>query len=112
MLTTTRSRTAAAKHAKAGGHVRERINVPIGNGQLGTTYDLLPPAAAPVRYRIISPDGLPCTLRPVRSLHQAEVALTAWCARYVMQGYYSAVDGRIDLADLPSRCRIEPVEAV
>lgn len=62
------------------------------------------------RYQVFSPDGLPIAPRSFPTLGAATRARDAWCQRFVAQGYYAAVSGRIPLADLPERCAIGPVQ--
>jgi hypothetical protein len=63
-----------------------------------------------VRWTVLSPDGVPIAPETYPSEEAARKALAAWCKRFEAQGYYAAVDGRIALADLPGRCRIESDE--
>jgi len=63
-----------------------------------------------VCWSVVSPDGIPITPETHPTEEAAREALAAWCRRYEAQGYYAAVDGRITLADLPGRCRIESDE--
>jgi hypothetical protein len=63
-----------------------------------------------VRWTVLSPDGVPIAPETYPSEEAARKALAAWCRRFEGQGYYAAVDGRIALADLPGRCRIESDE--
>jgi hypothetical protein len=62
-----------------------------------------------MKWRVISPDGIPITPETFPSEEAARQALTVWCKRFEGQGYYSAVDGRIPLALLPEACEIEMV---
>jgi len=57
-------------------------------------------------FTVLSPDGVP--ISPVRYLsrERALLALAVWCQRFVPQGYYAGVEGRIALRDLPRRCTI------
>ena len=54
-----------------------------------------------MRYQVISPDGLPIAHEPFASVAEAHEFVARWCKRFEQQGYYSAVDRRIPLADLP-----------
>jgi hypothetical protein len=63
-----------------------------------------------VRWTVVSPDGVPIAPETYPSEEAARKALAAWCGRYEAQGYYASVSGRIALADLPGRCRIESDE--
>ena len=63
-----------------------------------------------IRWTVVSPDGIPITPETHATEEAAREALAAWCRRYEAQGHYAAVDGRITLADLPGRCRIESDE--
>ena len=59
-------------------------------------------------WRVLSPDGVPIEPDPFPTLAAADAALTRWCQRFAVQGYYAAATGeRIALADLPSRCAVE-----
>jgi hypothetical protein len=63
-----------------------------------------------IRWTVVSPDGVPIAPETYPSEDAARKALSAWCGRYEAQGYYASVSGRIALADLPGRCRIESDE--
>jgi hypothetical protein len=63
-----------------------------------------------VRWTVASPDGVPIAPETYPSEDAAQKALAAWCGRYEAQGYYASVSGRIALADLPGRCRVESDE--
>jgi hypothetical protein len=63
-----------------------------------------------VRWTVVSPDGVPIAPETYPSEAAARKALAAWCGRYEAQGYYASVSGRIALADLPGRCRVESDE--
>lgn len=58
------------------------------------------------RYLVLSPDDVPSRTRPFGSREAAERAVLEFAARYVVQGYYAAVDGVVALEDIPARCRI------
>ena len=53
-------------------------------------------------FSVISPDGVPIAPEPFASREEAEQFVSRWCERYVRQGYYAAVDGRIPLEELPN----------
>ena len=61
-------------------------------------------------WTVVSPDGVPIAPETYSSEDAARKALAAWCGRYEAQGYYASVSGRIALADLPDRCRLESDE--
>jgi hypothetical protein len=63
-----------------------------------------------VRWTVVSPDGVPIAPETYPSEDAAREALAAWCGRYEAQGYYASVSGRIALADLTRRCRVESDE--
>jgi len=64
--------------------------------------------AARLRFRVLSPDGVPIEPRTYPTEGRALLALAAWCLRFEAQGFYSAADGqRIALSDLPARCTVE-----
>jgi hypothetical protein len=59
-----------------------------------------------MKFTVLSPDGIPIAPELYGSQAEAEAALREWCKRFERQGYYAAVDGRIALDELPSRCEI------
>jgi hypothetical protein len=59
------------------------------------------------KYVVLSPDGF--TIHPTdtyKSRVAASKATREWVERYRTQGYYSCRGERIDLDDLPNRCRL------
>ena len=64
-----------------------------------------------VRYDVISPDGFSIHREDTYpSVAAAKKALAKWAKRFVPQGYYASVRGRIALKDLPANCRIVEVK--
>ena len=59
-----------------------------------------------MRYQVLSPDELPIAPTTYAMEDAARKALTRWCQRFTVQGYYAGVSERIDLASLPGRCQI------
>lgn len=61
------------------------------------------------RYIVVGPDEIPIRPTPFESKAAAEKAVTEFAKRFAPQGYYRDANGeRIEVADIPSRCRIEP----
>ena len=58
-------------------------------------------------YYVISPDNLPITPKGYKTYEAACRALTQWCRRFELQGYYAKADGaRISLHHLSAACNI------
>jgi hypothetical protein len=68
---------------------------------------LLTARRVPPRFVVLSPDDLPIAPRTFTSRTAAERALTDWCDRFTVQGYYASVRERIPVDRLAERCRIE-----
>lgn len=49
----------------------------------------------------MSPDGFSITHDPFDSIEEAQTYIPIYCQRLEHQGYYSAINGRIPLKDLP-----------
>ena len=64
------------------------------------------------RFEVLSPDGILIAPRTWATREQAEAALTQWCERFEIQGYYAAVNGRITLADLRAACEIKEIPQI
>lgn len=62
------------------------------------------------RFEVLSPDGIGIAPRTWATREQAETALTQWCKRFEIQGYYAAVKGRIALTDLRAACEIKETQ--
>ncbi len=60
-----------------------------------------------MKFIVWSPDGIPIRERPFNSRAEAEQAITRFVARFIAQGYYAGVDGRLPLDEIASHCRIE-----
>ena len=62
------------------------------------------------KFEVMGPDGIPTRPEPLGSIKEAKAELKAFCKRFLVQGYYSSVDGRISLSELPNHCRIQKVK--
>jgi hypothetical protein len=62
-----------------------------------------------IRFVAVGPDEIPIQETPFKTEQAARDAITAFAKRFVAQGYYRDANGKaIPIADIPSRCRIEP----
>jgi hypothetical protein len=62
------------------------------------------------RYLVIGPDKIPIRQAPFDSKAAAQKGITAFVERFTAQGYYRDANGKvIEIGDIASRCRIEPI---
>ncbi len=60
-------------------------------------------------FNVMSPDGIPITLEPFKTIELAFNGFKEWVNGFVKQGYYSSNAGQIDLRDLEDLCYIQPI---
>ena len=57
-------------------------------------------------YQILSPDELPISMQNYATKELAFLGFYAWKKRFEKQGYYSSLEGRIELEDLVHECQL------
>lgn len=79
------------------------------SGEELTCLDAVTPtsAAKPMKYIVLSPDGVPIREKPFASKVDAERGVAEFVARFKAQGYYAGVGYRLELDEIAARCTVQ-----